>query len=434
MSVSDEQLRFCQVFGDRAKLEDIVEADIISTVQFNGDGNMLAVGDRGGRVVLFKRVHESKSRRSTRNVEYKYYAEFQSHLAEFDYLRSLEIDERINKICWLPPHNQSTLLLTTNDKTMKLWKVQDKPSKKPVYDSYIGTRSTLRVPRLVTEAVSPNASCKRVFANAHAYSVNSLSLNTDGETFISADDLRIHLWNLGDNSEAFSIVDIKPENMEELSEVITTASCSPAHCNHFLYGTSKGVVNLVDMRQSAVCNNKGKKFSVPPRPSHPNNSYFNEILNSVSDVKFSNNGRYILSRDYLTLKLWDVNMENRPIKTLSVHEQLRSHLCDVYKNECIFDKFECQWSGDDSKFMSGSYGHLFNIYDAETNNVTTTEATRSVSKKPKYVRKTSKSRSVGDSKFSAEDFAKKILSSSWHPNENTVAVGATTNLFIYTMT
>ena len=32
---------------------------------------------------------------------------------------------------------------------------------------------------------------------------------------------------------------------------------------------------------------------------------------------------------------------------LQVHEYLRSKLCSLYENDCIFDKFECCWSGDD---------------------------------------------------------------------------------------
>jgi hypothetical protein len=42
-----------------------------------------------------------------------------------------------------------------------------------------------------------------------------------------------------------------------------------------------------------------------------NKSFFSEIISSVSDVKFSRDGRYILSRDYLSLRIWDVNMEVR---------------------------------------------------------------------------------------------------------------------------
>jgi serine/threonine-protein phosphatase 2A regulatory subunit B len=47
---------------------------------------------------------------------------------------------------------------------------------------------------------------RRIFANAHAYHINSISLNTDGETFISADDLRINLWNLQISDQSFSIL------------------------------------------------------------------------------------------------------------------------------------------------------------------------------------------------------------------------------------
>jgi hypothetical protein len=42
-------------FGDKGDVEDITEADIISTVEFDHTGNYLATGDKGGRVVLFER-------------------------------------------------------------------------------------------------------------------------------------------------------------------------------------------------------------------------------------------------------------------------------------------------------------------------------------------------------------------------------------------
>jgi serine/threonine-protein phosphatase 2A regulatory subunit B len=76
-------------------------------------------------------------------------------------------------------------------------------------------------------------------------------------------------------------------------------------------------------------------------------SFFSEIISSLSDVKFSHDGRYILSRDYLSLKIWDINMESRPVKTIPIHDHLRGKLCDLYENDCIFDKFECMWAGDD---------------------------------------------------------------------------------------
>ena len=57
--------------------------------------------------------------------EYRYLTEFQSHEPEFDYLKSLEIEEKINKVRWCrsTTGGRSHFLLSTNDKTIKLWKV-----------------------------------------------------------------------------------------------------------------------------------------------------------------------------------------------------------------------------------------------------------------------------------------------------------------------
>ncbi|XP_030878544.1 serine/threonine-protein phosphatase 2A 55 kDa regulatory subunit B beta isoform-like [Leptonychotes weddellii] len=112
------------------------------------------------------------------------------------------------------------------------------------------------------------------------------------------------------------IVDIKPANMEELTEVITAAEFHPHHCNSFVYSSSKGTIRLCDMRASALCDRHSKFFEEPEDPS--NRSFFSEIISSISDVKFSHSGRYIMTRDYLTVKVWDLNMENRPIETYQV--------------------------------------------------------------------------------------------------------------------
>lgn len=83
-----------------------------------------------------------------------------------------------------------------------------------------------------------------------------------------------------------------------------------------------------------------------PQEDLQNKSFFSEIITSISDCKFSHNGRYIATRDYLTVKIWDVNMESRPVKVIDVHDHLKGKLCDLYENDCIFDKFECNFSGD----------------------------------------------------------------------------------------
>lgn len=84
------------------------------------------------------------------------------------------------------------------------------------------------MPKLIPEDKVYAAVPRRVFANAHAYHINSISINSDDEVFLSADDLRINLWNMQNNKETFMMVDIKPTNMEELTEVITGACPSLA--------------------------------------------------------------------------------------------------------------------------------------------------------------------------------------------------------------
>ena len=51
-------------------------------------------------------------RRNT--CEYRFFTEFQSHEAEFDYLKSLEIEEKINQIRWCKSSNSALFLLSTN--------------------------------------------------------------------------------------------------------------------------------------------------------------------------------------------------------------------------------------------------------------------------------------------------------------------------------
>lgn len=63
---------------------------------------------------------------------------------------------------------------------------------------------TLRLPRMAFHDNITAAVPRKVYANAHAYHINSISINSDGETYMSADDLRINLWNLGISEQSFS--------------------------------------------------------------------------------------------------------------------------------------------------------------------------------------------------------------------------------------
>ena len=53
-------------------------------------------------------------------VNYNVYSTFQSHEPEFDYLKSLEIEEKINQIKWVHRRNHAHFLLSTNGKRFKV--------------------------------------------------------------------------------------------------------------------------------------------------------------------------------------------------------------------------------------------------------------------------------------------------------------------------
>lgn len=440
----ETQWCFSQVKG-AVEEDDVTEADIISCVEFNHDGELLATGDKGGRVVIFQQDGDKLSKSApAKRGDYTVYSTFQSHEPEFDYLKSLEIEEKINKIKWLKRKNQAHFLLSTNDKTIKLWKIQERDRRVEGYNlkEENGTSlmldaanvTSLRVPVIRPTELVVEASPRKIFANAHTYHVNSISVNSDDETYMSADDLRINLWNLEITNQSFNIVDIKPANMEDLTEVITAAEFHPIDCNTFVYSSSKGTIRLCDMRSAALCDQHSKLFEEPEDPT--NRSFFSEIISSISDVKFSHSGRYLISRDYLSVKVWDMNMDSKPVETYQVHEYLRSKLCSLYENDSIFDKFECAWKGDDTQIMTGSYNNFFRMFDRGASKWESTfEASRENVRpgqllKPRKVCVTNK-RKKDEISVDCLDFNKKILHSAWHPKDNVLAVAATNNLYLY---
>ncbi len=66
------------------------------------------------------------------------------------------------------------------------------------------------------------------------------------------------LVSLMERNLSLDIVDNKPANLEELTEVITTAEFHPLSCNLFGYSNSRGSIKLIDLRMSAVCDNHAR--------------------------------------------------------------------------------------------------------------------------------------------------------------------------------
>jgi serine/threonine-protein phosphatase 2A regulatory subunit B len=224
-------------------------------------------------------------------------------------------------------------------------------------------------------------------------------------------------------------------------------------------------------------------------------SYFSEIIASVSDIEFTGDGRYIVARDYLSVKVWDLHMERAPVRVIPVHEYLRPKLSELYESDCIFDKFRVAASGGSGRqILTGSYNSCVKVYDVVKGTETMVElakarlrppvvrrvvggtgigrgapgfaglpssastaaaaAAAAASASPGAGGEEAMNGSAGFKNGGVEtdawgdgvggggeepppvnpdelDFGKKVLHYSWHPNEDIIAVAGLNNLYIY---
>ena len=190
-----------------------MDEDIISSLRFDQSGKYIALGDRAGRIIVFE-AHENKKGASS----YEYFTEFQSHFKEFDPLRSMEVEEEIVELRWLRPQGKYLKMITTNCRSIKLWKMFEKTEKKVVK----GAGKQLSMPKLQAIDQSYAAQTQKIFPSKHVTSINSLSTSYNEEYLLSSDEGQIFLWNMEKPEKPFVLANYLPKNEnEEQKELIT---------------------------------------------------------------------------------------------------------------------------------------------------------------------------------------------------------------------
>lgn len=416
--------KFTQVFGDKFSADKVANEDIISALAFDKSGNYLSVGDRAGRLILFQRNLHTKSKMPFN--EFVYLTEIQSHYKEFDFLQSTDIEEKINCIEWINQPNENMLILSANDKTIKLWKIANKVVKKTEkFQSRAGmTLQSLKMPKMKVIEQNHYPSLKRTFPSLHGYHIHSLSQNLNGTSFLSSDDLSVLLWDLEEMKVAHGLINIKPASINELTEVITSAVFNQVNESLFAVGTSKGILKLFDTRESARFSTNGVFYC--DENLKKNKNLFTDIVSSIADLKFSADGGQIITRDYLTTKVWDQRKTKEPVKTIKLFEPFNSKLYDVYEQDIIFDKFNIGLSPDGHSFVTGFYNNYFHICDLEGTRNTQFELNfnkKTISKNipPNYFETLSNS----------FDLTKKVSKAVWNPVHECVVLASLNCLFIY---
>lgn len=153
-----------------------------------------------------------------------------------------------------------------------------------------------------------------------------------------------------------------------------------------MYSTSKGSLHLVDTREAAICDSCSRCFE--EKAYGRDHNFFSELNASISvlliiaiisytvfiilvlkftifssqDAKFSRNGKYIATRDYVNVKIWDVRTEKAPVVSIEVLKKTKTGLADLYESEKIFDKFSVSFSYDDEVIATGGYNNKLSIF------------------------------------------------------------------------
>ena len=87
-------------------------------------------------------------------------------------------------------------------------------------------------------------------------------------------------------------------------------------------GTNKGKLNLIDSRIS---------FSDPTimdfKCARDHKNFLSEIINHYSAVNFFDEDRKIVTRDLISVKIWDTRNNREPFLDIYVDETIQSHVC-----------------------------------------------------------------------------------------------------------
>lgn len=82
---------------------------------------------------------------------------------------------------------------------------------------------------------------------------------------------------------------------------------------------------MVDLRVSPNVQSSCISFGTKSDQSN----YLLQLISRNSSVDFIKSGKYAVSRDFLTVKLWDVCNPKKPVSTFMLNDGLKPKLCEM---------------------------------------------------------------------------------------------------------
>jgi WD40 repeat protein len=327
-------------------MADVEKPEITSLDLSASPNGYVLMGDSNGRVALYAPPPSQLKSEPVRQRIARFW--HQAFSREFDVLRSVEVEERVTKAVLLPRRSSSvTSYMVANARNIKMYRM----------------RENLRRPK--SKTVVPVCS----FTGPHVQApIHSLSLCSDEQTFLSADDFQVQWWHIdaSESTKPFCLLDIHPEDMSNVSQLLTAASFHPTHGSLFLVSSSDGWTKVGDLRDPPSRRPRKFAHTMTTLPQHNLVQHgHDDILCSVADAAFLQNS-FIATRDYLSIKIWDTRNANEPVNCLPVHECLAAHIDELYDSDAVFDRFGLAIDQHTGTIVSGMYDGQVVIWQPES--------------------------------------------------------------------
>lgn len=308
--------------------------------------------------------------RDLRNRELVRRVHHSAHMKSINALNSAVVEPEVKCLSFVPNCSPSVIsYLTANQRMIKLFRVRREgfspldffPSMEqvirrhqpslPSYGRYSAPKAILPV-----KEFGPTTN-----------SIQQLSLCADCQTFMSVQDLELYWWDMeaSDTTKGSCIVDLTPlsGNVDEIMELVTAADFHPSHGSLFLMSRSTGVINIGDLRDPPC--RPGRKFSISTKTLPRHNTFscdkYDEILCSVCAASFFGND-YFVTRDYLSLKLWDLRKTGSPCASYPIMGYMFPYLDTLYRTDYIFERFPLALDTTSCKVIAGVYDNAVAVW------------------------------------------------------------------------
>ena len=295
----------------------------INSIKYNNTGDLLFIGDNHGNINIKQKSADE-------------FSCFQCNAETYD--ESPQIAS-INKIELLSSSKNRALLLTAIDKSVELWKIYPQPD--------INSKHSLTGKK------------DNSLAGVHECTINSLSLCQNYKDFLSSDDLNVYLWDINRLDTVFRIVDHKTtiKRKDKIKEVITSAKFHPHNSYTLLWTSTNGSIRIGDLRTNLLMDKPSQVFKYISASKW----YYKKLVISLSYAEFCKNTDCIISRDYFTVKYWDMRNTASPCMIVDVIDNSSLSMNELYQSQKICAEFEVIDSASSDFCITGTYGEVLII-------------------------------------------------------------------------